>query len=296
MSASGFEGMDYGRIDGENVVEFGRGIPNSVLGLIESNNGRLEKPREDASNEFAGVGAHFGGEPNILASMRLKDRTGPNGEKLLHLEELQSDWHQQGREKGYGEKYVVVSPWEGRLFEGSKKEAEQFKRDANDPDGLHIARSGGTGIPDAPFKKNWEEMALKRLIHHAAEKGYHGIVVTPGAEQADRYSLANVIDEINVTGRTHAGTGEKTRSVALDTVDGRSLRLGVDNDGVVDNVSDPSIQNLMGKNLSEIVGKDVAKNIMSGGTQTISGAGLTVGGEGMKSFYDKKVQIGRAHV
>jgi hypothetical protein len=33
--------------------------------------------------------------------MRLKDREGPNGEKLLHLEELQSDWHQEGRKKGY---------------------------------------------------------------------------------------------------------------------------------------------------------------------------------------------------
>ena len=58
------------------------------------------------------------------------------------------------------------------------------------------AKAAEQGVPDAPFKKNWEEMALKRLIHHAAEKGYHGIVVTPGAEQADRYSLAKHIDSI----------------------------------------------------------------------------------------------------
>ena len=44
--------------------------------------------------KFEGVETHFGGTPNILASVRAKDRTGPNGEKILHIEELQSDWHQ----------------------------------------------------------------------------------------------------------------------------------------------------------------------------------------------------------
>ena len=43
---------------------------------------------------------HFD-EPNILAHARVSDRTGPNGEKILHVEEIQSDWHQTGRKKGY---------------------------------------------------------------------------------------------------------------------------------------------------------------------------------------------------
>jgi hypothetical protein len=45
--------------------------------------------------QFKGVEGHFGGEPNILASIRAKDRKGPNGEKILHIEEIQSDWHQR---------------------------------------------------------------------------------------------------------------------------------------------------------------------------------------------------------
>ena len=40
-------------------------------------------------------------EPNVLAHIRMSDRKGPNGEKVLHVEELQSDWGQQGREKGF---------------------------------------------------------------------------------------------------------------------------------------------------------------------------------------------------
>lgn len=44
---------------------------------------------------------HWRMHPNVLAHVRLSDREGPNGEKLLHLEELQSDWHQSGRKNGY---------------------------------------------------------------------------------------------------------------------------------------------------------------------------------------------------
>lgn len=39
--------------------------------------------------------------PDVLAHVRMKDRTGPNGEKILHVEELQSDWGQEGRDQGF---------------------------------------------------------------------------------------------------------------------------------------------------------------------------------------------------
>ena len=40
-------------------------------------------------------------EKNPVGHIRFNDRTGPNGEKIVHIEELQSDWHQKGRQKGY---------------------------------------------------------------------------------------------------------------------------------------------------------------------------------------------------
>lgn len=47
-------------------------------------------------------GGHYGENvPNVLAHFRLKDRTGPNGERILFIEEVQSDWHQRGRKEGY---------------------------------------------------------------------------------------------------------------------------------------------------------------------------------------------------
>jgi hypothetical protein len=47
------------------------------------------------------VSGHYRHHPNTLAHVRMSDREGANGEKLLHVEELQSDWHQQGRKRGY---------------------------------------------------------------------------------------------------------------------------------------------------------------------------------------------------
>ena len=41
--------------------------------------------------------SHFD-EPNVLAHVRFNERTGPNDERILHLEEIQSDWHQARRD------------------------------------------------------------------------------------------------------------------------------------------------------------------------------------------------------
>jgi hypothetical protein len=46
-------------------------------------------------------------EYNPVFHIRTKDRTTPDGKKVLYVEELQSDWGQQGRKKGFkeGKKY-----------------------------------------------------------------------------------------------------------------------------------------------------------------------------------------------
>jgi hypothetical protein len=229
--------------------------------------------------EFGGVKHHFGGEKNILASMRLKDRTGPNGEKLLHLEELQSDWHQKGREGGYGsrltpEDEAKIADFEARQRHQANPVGEPLTiADRAEWAGLIKKREGA--VPDAPFKKNWEEMALKRLIHHAAENGYHGIVVTPGAEQADRYSLSQQVDSLKWHPESNQLTGIK---------DGRAIFNQSD-------VNENNLANYVGKEAAQKLiespkPKHGLANLM---LHEISGDDLRVGGEGMKGFYDKKV-------
>jgi hypothetical protein len=93
---------------------------------------------------------HWEGDPNVLAHIRHDDRV-VNGKKTLHINEIQSDWHQRGSQYGY------VKPGD----------EERMMREYDlEPSEL---------TPDAPYKKNWTEFALKRLIKHAAENGYEQI-------------------------------------------------------------------------------------------------------------------------
>ena len=253
------------------------------------------------ADQFKGVSGHFGGEPNILASMRLKDRTGPNGEKLLHLEELQSDWHQQGREKGYHDPEKLaqseatikaLKAEHKRLGEVKAQVATPEEREAISEQRLAIMGEirdatirPSDHVPNAPFKKNWEEMALKRLIHHAAEKGYHGIVVTPGQEQADRYSLEKHINAVNY-------------------IPGEERLIAKNHKGHV--VIDKTYTKP--EDLPEHIGKELAQKLLATEPTTemdktkawssfahpnpmhiLTGQDIRVGGEGMRGFYDKKV-------
>jgi hypothetical protein len=49
-------------------------------------------------------GVHFPDDINNVFHIRTKDREGPMGEKILYVEEVQSDWAQQGRKKGFKSK------------------------------------------------------------------------------------------------------------------------------------------------------------------------------------------------
>jgi hypothetical protein len=52
-------------------------------------------------------GIHFPDDINNVFHVRTKDREGPMGEKILYVEEVQSDWAQQGRKKGFKNKKKV---------------------------------------------------------------------------------------------------------------------------------------------------------------------------------------------
>ena len=53
------------------------------------------------------------------------------------------------------------------------------------------------GVPDAPFKSDWHELVMKRLLDDAARNGYDRVTITPGAEQAKRYGLSKQVDRID---------------------------------------------------------------------------------------------------
>ena len=95
-------------------------------------------------------GAHFY-DHNLLAHIRTTTRIDEAGRKLLFIEEVQSDWHQNGKRHGYNN-----SCW-GK-------------------------------IANAPFKQEWPVLAIKLMLIQASENGFAGIAWSMGELQEMRYA------------------------------------------------------------------------------------------------------------
>lgn len=227
-------------------------------------------------------------------------------EKVLVIDEIQSKRHQEGREHGYKnqkaiatlqdkaddakkaydeyidslkEKYGGFNGMAGNITEEENRRAEELN-DAHIAAQNAVIKSIGS-VPAAPFEKNWHELAMKRMLRLAAEEGYDYVAWTTGEQQAERYSLGGVVNKIEVS-PANDGTREVTIESAM-----ADIYLDVDGQGTIVGQQDNYGENLRGKKLSDVVGKEMAARIMGlAEDETISGDGLRVGGEGMKGFYD----------
>ena len=249
----------------------------------------LKRKQQQGAQDYQS--SHWQDHPNVLAHMRLSDRRGPNGEKILHVDEVQSDWHQQGRKEGYNDASGKLA-----LNQEVERLAAKYGISPNEPNKLSklrsvvdsdelgnlmdLNKSANTGVPDAPFKKNWHELALKHVLGEAARGGYHGIAITPGDVQADRYDLSKQIDQIK-----YIQNSDGTYDMSVRPKGERRDTMFI---------GDKSLNGLSEQELEGIVGKEVAQKMVSGeGPQggdnyrSLSGLDLQVGGEGMRGFYDK---------
>lgn len=165
---------------------------------------------------------HWGQDAEgVLAHARIQDFI-VGGKRMLFIEEIQSDWHNEGHAKGYTSKeyedakdvydrladdyakkrrafnqYVRSSEFRSDADEVSKKkfdwlrrkmdEAEKRMRDA-ERDMEALKEKGAGDTPDAPFRDTYHEYVLKRLLRMAAEEGYDLIGWTPADIQSERWS------------------------------------------------------------------------------------------------------------
>lgn len=273
---------------------------------------RASRQGEKIYSEPTFQSSHFKDEPNILAHARVSDRKGPNGEKILHVEEIQSDWHQQARDLRHEEidrlvengmpeeeaKKTVPTNWGYGTPEDRKHIVDKLARDEKltpEEESRRRQLLSNRVVPNAPFKKDWHELALKHLLDHAVKNGYDKMIITQGAEQAKRYDLSKHIGEIN-----YKHNPDKTVSLmATDKENGSTVLHEED---------------VPHHKIHRYVGKGIAKKIMAGegtpyqvsipyeggsmpiptparhaGKMTLSNLDLKTGDEGMKGFYDKIV-------
>jgi len=223
--------------------------------------------------------SHFD-QPNILAHMRVNDRIDADGKKMLLVEEIQSDWHQAGREKGYKTK-ESLEKW----YAQNKLDDDPSFADLNSEQRSVIERNrsagmgGDNAVPDAPFKDTWYQLALKRLTKYAAENGYERIGLTTGKRQVERFAdeLRQNVDEIAFS----SGYPSKDITTISASQNGRPTFTGTVKDGkFIDGQA-------RGKTVEEVLGKSMAKQIAEKESGVLKGDDLTIGGEGMKKYYDE---------
>ena len=233
--------------------------------------------------------SHYKQDPNLLAHIRVQDFKTPEGKKVLLVDEVQSDWHQEGRKKGYrGDQQKT--DWDdpeyvqarmramelGNEYNSNnanparQAEIEPMLREARRAERAFADRNNQIGqlVPDAPFKKNWHELAMKRVLDYAAENGYDTVAITPGAEQAKRYDLSKHVDAV----------------IWERDADGK-ITFTPEKDGMA--LTGPKT---VGQGeLADHLGKEVAEKILRDEETSgaLGGVDLQVGGEGMKGFYDK---------
>ena len=215
--------------------------------------------------------SHFD-QSNILAHLRVNDRV-IDGKKTLFVEEVQSDWHQAGRKKGYKgdineaakEYTALLKEWGNKLASATPAEVTARLNELRPI----VAKNATEAVPDAPFKTTWSDLSMKRVIQMASEGGYDRIAFTTGKTQAERYDLSKQIDELKIS-----KDRDGNYTVGMYKVDA---------DDEMDLIQ--SKYNIKESELEEVVGKDIAKKAIEG-QRTFEGGDLTIGGEGMKGFYD----------
>ena len=153
---------------------------------------------------------------NLIAHARFNTRE-IDGNKTLFIEEIQSDLHQAGKKQGYKEpmteemeiayeraiplnkQEIAKLDIEMRNLTGERT-PELIRKEQDILQEIYFLenniesmekslRSGYTGgnIPDAPFKKNWYELTMKRLIKYAIDNDFDAIAFTSGDMQTARY-------------------------------------------------------------------------------------------------------------
>jgi hypothetical protein len=276
---------------GQHVVQgnsqrqrFGTGDEYAATDYANSLNRQAGSEPTTIGDKFRS--SHFD-EPNILAHVRYDDRPALDGKKTLFLEELQSDWHQKGKIEGYQNPAptklpdgVYITPDEGRFQvvnrEGNPILSRFFgsEQDARAAALSHYGEgAGNSGVPNAPFKSDWHELVMKRMIRHAAENGYDRLAWTTGEQQAGRYDLSKQVSRIQYL------PNEKYLRV-----------FDLDGHFMFDKQVEP-------EHIADYVGKEPARRLLtspienSGAqpTQTIEGEGLKVGGEWAKALYDRAI-------
>ena len=223
-------------------------------------------------------------EPNILVHLRMNTRTDSDGNKVLFIEEVQSDFGQSYKKEQGSKSAIIYDVAKGIYFgkkRGDKTQFEQAVKKAKDNNISEAEVESALNeygdftkprpkeIPEAPFITDtnaWTKLGLKVALKEAVAQGADKIAWTTGEQQNERYDLSKHVDKVYYNPKTkefgYFIKGEKNPQIHLKTEPNK---------------------------IADYVGKDIAERLMQepqkDGMHELNGDGLKVGGSGMKGFY-----------
>jgi len=224
----------------------------------------------DLSRPVADYRSKHWDQPNVIAHIRLNDRTDADGKRVLFIEELQSDWGQEGKKKGFAQD---TTGWRVRQREDSEDPSQVeiidragqvvWQGTSNGTDSQTIARAvkevKESTVPAAPFvtkTEGWLNLALKRVMVMAAEGGYDRVAFVNGEQSADRYDLSKQISKIRYEDNRSGGVG--MASMDGPPTDGQFYAYDLDGDVKIDKrLNDPV------KELPDLIGKELAERLLN---------------------------------
>lgn len=292
----------------------------AVKRALEQLNGVEQRKADQEGIQFRS--SHFD-ERNILAHTRLNERIDADGKRVLFVEEIQSDWHQAGRKKGYKETAIDTGKLQSerkdiedklsaltednRLLnkkfsdqakkidpKNSYKISEELKNNSEEYKTKEAAIAKEYKVLDERRKQITEQIiqAEKGVPDAPFKKSWHEFVF----KRMVRYAAENGFDKIAWT----TGEQQAERYDLSKQVDSINYRSDGDNTFEISVLKNgESVITEHGKTASQLedfIGKEAAAKIVAGegkkvkgggNVKSLSGLDLKVGGEGMKGFYDK---------
>ena len=232
--------------------------------------------------------SHFD-EPNILVHLRMNTRKDSEGNKVLFLEEVQSDWGQKGKKEGFANidklpegyrideptkfsKWTVVEPSgiDGNIQSTTIGQGET-KEIAVQNALNNLNRRKTVSAAFVTDTNAWTKLGLKVALKEAVKQGADKIAWTTGEQQNDRYDLSKQVDEIT-----------------YKKLDNGDYRVVVYKDGEAlqrQDLKENQLEVNFGKDIAERIINDKGDTDKMTGIKSLSGINLSVGGKGMKGFY-----------
>lgn len=252
-------------------------------------------------------------QPNVLLHVRFNERKDAQGNRVLFIEEIQSDWHQKGRKRGYRDGSVQNTLRPGiKLEKATQDDLNETGVEGKVGDWIATDESGQSVTPVAYPATMTPQEVVDAIVADIADIEPEAVEdyvrQVPKGDVPDapfkqtwpklalkrmvRWAAENGFDRIAwTTGEQQAQRYDLSKRISEIHYSGTNLvAYGPSGNKVVNRTG------VTPEDLPDLIGKDAAEKLMAqepkGTLRTLSGVDLKLGGEGMKGFYDRTlVQI-----